>query len=389
MTIQIYTKQEEKHLQDIARLYLIAGRCPEILDSIKFDTREIDWQKILAYAEDQFVLPLLYRNLNGSSVLPTELEESLRSTYLETARINLSHVQSLKELLVLFRNDQIDCIVLKGLSLAVGLYGNIAVRPSRDIDLLLHLEDIPSALKHTLSVGYQFYNVPLNRESDLQFENEILLYNPESEIFLELHWSLFDSPHYQSKLDLSWFWNPRIPVNVGTTTIMSLAAEANLIYLCGHLVYHHKGNELLWLNDIAELISQSQVFFDWETIIEKAGEFQLTLPIRQVLEHIRRYWRVPVPEEVLQALNHNQVSDEEKRVFAALMGGRPSAGKQFWIDFISLSGWEKRFNYALSSLFPSFEYMRERYKVEKIIFLPLFYIYRWWLGIRSYLNGHE
>jgi len=374
---------EDPQLRDFLRLCLAAGRDPDVLVTIKSLSRQTDWQSIWELADNQFILPLIYRNLHGSDILPSELEKSLRDIYLNTAKRNLAQLQSLKKLLVQFDEEKIECVTLKGISLAIGVYGNIASRPCRDIDLLFHHQDIPKILAITQLMGYQIYGNPISPENILQFENEILLYNPDEQVFLEVHWSLFDSPYYQRTLDLIWFWEHCAPVSTANITILSFCPEANLIYLCAHLVLHHRGNELLWMNDISELIYRFQDQIDWNTVIDKVSEFHLILPLRQILPQIASEWNTHIPENVLQVIRDYPLTNEETHVFKSLTNDCLTPGKLFWIDFKYLNGFGKKINFVIQMLFPSADYMKKRYGITKTILTPFYYIYRWWLGIAS------
>jgi hypothetical protein len=206
---------------------------------------------------------------------------------------------------------------------------------------------------------------------------------------VDLHWSLFDSPFYQQSLDMEWFYSESMEFKLSGINIRTLAPESNLIYLCGHLVLHHRGDELLWSNDIAELLFHCQTRLDWEMVLEKSQEFRLVLPIRQVLDKLAADWHASIPGDVMKALHGSPVSDEERRIFDSLSGERLPSGKHFWSDFQNIAGWRKKFRYALQLLFPSLEYIRHRYKITKPWSIPLYYPYRWFLGIASLLKARK
>jgi hypothetical protein len=75
----------------------------------------------------------------------------------------------------------------------------------------------------------------------------------------------------------------------------------------------------------------------------------------------------------------------ERRVFKALTSGSRPAGKRLWVDLVSTPGWRDRVRFAWSNLLPSAAYMRVRYNIRHGLLTPLYYPYRWLLGIRSAL----
>jgi len=370
-------------LHEFLRLCLNSKRHPPDLEATRSKSESLDWMAAVAYASSRYVAPTLYSSLKGSGILPSDIEADLHSAYLESAQRNLRQAEALKKLLEAFTRQGIESLLLKGLALAVPVYGDVAARPSRDIDLLLRPGDIQKALPLTEALGYLRHDLPEHAQTDLEFENEIILFRAKDGMNVDLHWSPFDSPFYQQRLDMEWFWSQTVEFRLSGTGVRSLTPESNLIYLCGHLVLHHRGDELLWSNDIAELLFRFQDRLDWGLVLEKAKEFRLVLPLREVLNRLASGWQAIVPGEVLHALHHTPISEEEQRVLDSLSGERLPSGRHFLSDFQNIPGWRKRTRYALQLIFPSLEYMRHRYKIKVPWSLPLYYPYRWWLGIVS------
>jgi hypothetical protein len=105
-----------------------------------------------------------------------------------------------------------------------------------------------------------------------------------------------------------------------------------------------------------------------------------------VLDRAADWLGAPVPEEVQARLNRLHPSPTEERVFSRLTAGRRPVARRFRDDLASLSGW-RRLRYAFINLFPSPTYMRWRYDIPHPLLVPLYYPYRWWLGLRSALRA--
>jgi hypothetical protein len=58
---------------------------------------------------------------------------------------------------------------------------------------------------------------------------------------------------------------------------------------------------------------------------------------------------------------------------------------EVWANLSGMSGLAGRVRYLAKKLFPSQAYMRQRYGNNHAALLPLYYPYRWWLGLRSAL----
>src|SRR5579872_4480396 len=115
----------------------------------------IRWDYLFQLAEDHGVLPLLYHALSGMpDWVPVE----------ELARLNQSYQANLHKVLFLSREfiriadcleaTGIEYLPYKGLALAETLYGDIALRQSGDIDLLVRTRDVPRIRDAVAKIGY-------------------------------------------------------------------------------------------------------------------------------------------------------------------------------------------------------------------------------------------
>lgn len=91
----------------------------------------------------------------------------------------------------------------------------------------------------------------------------------------------------------------------------------------------------------------------------------------------------PVPLATLERLRALQPSAAEITVFRRLTSRERPVAQRFWTDLSGMGGWRARLDYAASALFPSPAYMRRRYGVRHPHLLPLYYPYRWWVGLRG------
>lgn len=376
----------EIELTGFLRSCLNSRRYQPDLDLVRGQAGQVNWQSVIAHASEKHVASTLFGSLKDTGLLDADLTQSLHAVYLQTAQRNLLQAAELKNLLARLSEQNIECLLLKGLALAVPIYGDIAARPARDMDLLLQKHDLQRALPLFEALGYRRYDTPEHDLTDLEFENEIILFRQYDGMNVDLHWSPIDSPYYQRRLDPQWFWHKTQEFKLGGINIRTLAPEANLVYLSAHLVLHHRGDELLWSNDIAELLFSCQHRLDWELVLEKARAFSLVLPLRQVMARQATDWHAPIPGWFLDRLESLPVVEEEQRVFDTLSGERLHSGRHFLSDLRLLDGWGSRIRYSLQLVFPSRAYMLRRYKLSRPWLVPLYYPYRWWLGIYSLIR---
>lgn len=363
----------------------MAPRCrPAALDAVRAlaGGETFAWEDVYRRALAERVAPLLYTVLDGETFVPPAVRRRLEEAYLATARRNLLLFHELEAALAALSAAGIDVLVLKGGALAETVYGNIAVRPLLDFDLLVQRERAAQAMATLADLGYGRTRIEPHAGIALRHENEVLLHKQGPiEVLLELHWSLFDSPHYQERLPMAWFWESAVPGTIAGRPAAVLGAEAQLLHLCGHLMLHHRGDELLWLHDVAELLYANEGRMKWPQVLEMAAACDLILPLKHVVSSVAAAWGAPVPAGVLTRLATMAPSPAEAQVFSWLTATDRPVLERFWADLATMPNWSERLSYALRQLFPSRRYMRHRYGVRHPLLLPFTYPYRWWLGL--------
>ena len=277
--------------------------------------------------------------------------------------------------------QRLAVIVLKGVALVETVYGHPGLRPMSDVDLLIRREDFRTVRKVLEGFGY----TPLRRETHSgvleEHENEMAFRKPgRFPAEVDVHWSLFDSPYYQRTIAMDWFWESAKSTEVNGVSIPVLGIEALIIHLCGHLALHHKALGLLWWNDIAEVLAMHRDRIDWKELLVRTESYELILAVREVLVALAHDWRALVPRDVLRRLTEMRPGPNEARQFERLSRQQP-AGLRFWADLRAIPDWGRRLRFARTNLFPSSEYMRQRYGIPHPLLLPAYYPYRWYRGL--------
>ncbi len=350
--------------------------------------KELDWELVEQLLEREALAPLLHAVVQGRNLLPAEIEKSIRKSYLRNAFRNTIYLTELAKLLDSLKKAEIVTVILKGAALAESVYQNVAERSMVDIDILVHRQDVSTVTSALVSLGYNLTEAEEHAGMITEYENELAMRKPGYvDIALEIHWSLLDSPHYQQKMDMGWFWDTVVPARFNDREGLVLGPEALLLHLCSHLMLHHRGEGLLWLNDIAEVLHRYQALLDWETIVAQAQAFDLVLSLQCILSRVSDQWNAPLPAGMLQRINGLQPSPREKQLFDWLTAESRPVAQRFWVDLATSSGWRSRLRYAWKNLFPSADYMRHRYEIKRPFLLPFYYPYRWFLGLSSMLKG--
>lgn len=358
---------------------------PTALDAVRAAARQIsDWKAALAHLERERVTPLLHRITAGRDVFPAAIERAVAHSYRANSLRNLLRWHALSECLGQLAAARVPAIILKGAALAEVVYGNIGMRAMCDVDLLVHPHDVATVRGILEAQGYRLDRVETHPGALTEHESELSFSRTgHVNASLDIHWSLFDSPYYQRRMAMEWFWETAEPARIAHTDTLMLGPAAQVIHLCGHLGLHHQAEGLLWWHDIAEVLVVYRDRIDWDVLLARTRACNLVLPVRTVLTQLAAEWHAPVPDRVLAALHAHTVSADEERVVTDLSSAQRAAGQRFLTDLRTMTGWRQRLRFAWTNLFPSAAYMRQRYAIAHPLLLPFYYPYRWFRGLRG------
>ena len=181
-----------------AELLLCCARTrmnPESAERIKALLQsDIDWEKLLPLARWHRMLPLLYWHLNNicPEAVPDATLVQLRSHCQANVERNLSLTGELIKLLKLFKANNIPTLPYKGPVLAATVYGNLALRPSVDLDILVHKRDVLRAKMLLISQGYQpeYQLSPVQEAAHMQSRCEYNFNRGPDRLHVEIHWQI-------------------------------------------------------------------------------------------------------------------------------------------------------------------------------------------------------
>lgn len=369
---------------------LVARRRPELLATLaeQIAAQAPDWDAVESLAVAERVAPLLYHSTRRHRILPDKLLDLCHQIYTETGLQNALRLNELASLLSGLSAEGIDVILLKGAALAERVYGNIALRPMCDIDLLVRKADVRQALALLQDAGYRVGGSEVAPETKLEFENEVLLQNPDRpDWVVELHWSLFDSPYYQAYLSEDILWAAAEPAVIEGSAVYVLSPEHELLHLSGHLMLHHRGAGLLWWNDVAECLHHYGSGLDWDEALSNAETLNLVKPLQSVMPVVVDVWLAPVPPDVPARVEAMVPARDEMRVFEMMTVEHRPPGRRLLADLHGIPDWGARLRFLYRNLFPSAAYMDERYGIRHPALRVAYYPYRWLLGVNDVLRS--
>ncbi len=368
-------------------LVLQSRHDPARLREIEYLIRNnaFSWEGVLRFTRQAALGPLFYHTLRDSNpaFLPPAVMEAWRQDYYHNAARTAFIEGELERLLILFQQQDIPVILLKGAALAFTLYGNPTLRPMMDVDLLVPPEQASAAIRLLESAGYDDNHNEPHIGLTLAYESQIRFVRRElTPLLLELHWHLLDVPYYQYRLPLRWFRQSARPFSIGAASACGFGPEAQLLHLAMHMILHHRTVTWMGMQDVAEIIHHYHGTLDWQQILARARQYELLLPVRRVFLATSRTLHPPIPPSFLVKLQALAPSPREIRLNAWLTAS-PSVARRFLIDLAGIPRWRQRWRFAWQHLLPSPSYMRQRYGLRSPWLIPLLYPYRWLHGLRK------
>jgi hypothetical protein len=229
--------------------------------------QDLDWAVVIRQARLHGVNPLLYRSLNSicPELVPKEYMQQIQERFATNALWTLRRSGELIRLVAACDAEGILAIPIKGPTLAVQAYGDVALREFVDLDLLVHPRDLERAATVLRAHGYKQGSNPS--------EDEIVFTRQDGHDMVELHGCLV--AHWRLRrsfaLDVDALRPRLVPVAlVGKRCILTPSPEDLLLAFCVHGCSHH-WSRLSWIADIAEMLNR-QMNLDWTALLGRAHE---------------------------------------------------------------------------------------------------------------------
>ncbi|NKQ37227.1 MAG: nucleotidyltransferase family protein [Chloroflexi bacterium] len=213
----------------------------------------------------------------------------------------------------------IDTAVLKGLSISINLYGNPAMRPGGDIDVLVREKDVTASLDILEEMGIG-QNWPNLMHDDYYTRHHLHQQRCTEDLTLwyEIHWAL-DHPLTRLTIDYEGMMDRATPGTLLNAPVCDLAWEDNLIALSVHLAKHAvyltavldrpdlprillADGMLMYFLDVDELVNLHGTNLDWPQLVARCRAFGTAEMVGAVLQVCARYLDTAVPDSVLAEL---------------------------------------------------------------------------------------
>lgn len=259
------------------------------------------WPRLFELADRHGVQPLLHQALTGlHHAVPAEEWSKLRQTFQTNLHKSLLLSRELIRIVDHLAVRGLDAMPYKGLALAEVLYGDIALRQSGDIDLLVRPRDVPGIRDAVGEIGYMphtTFSAPLER-AYLKSGYEYAFDGAAGPNLLELQWAILPR-FYAANFSMEELFQRAVTLTVAGHSMRTPSREDLLLVLCVHAAKHVWGR-LVWLCDIAQLMKAPDL--DWNSIGAQARDLGIVRILRVTILAAKGLLQAAIPAEAERSL---------------------------------------------------------------------------------------
>jgi hypothetical protein len=259
------------------------------------------WQRLFELADKHGVQPLLHQALTGlDHAVPEEELSRLRHAFQTNLHKSLLLSRELIRIVDHLAAHGLDAMPYKGLALAEVLYGDIALRQSGDIDLLVRPRDVPRIRDAVRELGYTPHTTltaPQER-AYLKSGYEYAFDGAAGPNLLELQWAILPR-FYAVDFSMEDLFQRAAMLTVAGHPMRTPSREDLFLVLCVHAAKHVWGR-LVWLCDIAQLMNAPDL--DWKWIGAQAKELGIVRILRVTMLAANGLLRARIPADAEQRL---------------------------------------------------------------------------------------
>lgn len=342
----------------------------EILQSFFFPT-ERAWENsifsgdfLMAEVKKQKLALLFHSLVTVNSSLKNSLSQDhliwLKHNYYTALEKVTLQQEAIKELLHTFQENNLPVILLRGQSLGLFYYPDAALRPAWDVDILIHPQDLARCGDICSQLGL------VRREA----HGEIGFFrNSGIQFHLDVHTDLW----YESQENT--LWERCLQKDFLGQPCLILGPEDHVIHIVAHSVMHHGRFSLHDAVDLA-LIIRKEEHLDWTQIHRTVRGTHLSAVIYYALNKISAWTSIKIPDALLSPFKPTGASAWQIPFYERIIRSydRPFVGH--FLRPFCIQGWRGKKNFVLNYLFPSSEFIRQRYSA------PHMFSVAWWRFVR-------
>ena len=352
-----------------------------------------EWATLMDMVGQHRLGPYMYWRLTRELVdrtVPQSVHAQLESDFQGSVYRSLNLQRELLQLDRIVVSAGFPYIALKGAYLALTCYPHAAMRPMRDLDVLLPKDQALDVFNLLLDHGYQQYeNFQGSPDACLHERKDLPgLISPFSNVLIELHHRLSMSGqqggHQEWQSADEGLWSRRIFCKLSGSSIPFLSATDLLLHLCVHAVYDHVfDNGPLTISDLSFLIGKQDI--DWQLFWRLAADGGWSKGCLLILKMIEQYdngLEIRWPGEEVESPSEELVQTSCKLALRAFHD-RDLAKSTTLLGKIGDLSFAQKIKLLFPRIFPTRRMLSTLYPAPQDSFRIFFYYPRNWVRLVS------
>jgi hypothetical protein len=217
----------------------------------------IDWNIFLELAMHHRVYPLLSYKLKmvDEKTIPPHVLKFINQLYKRNTLHMLHLSGEIENLCKIFNDHKVRLLILKGPVLGADLYGDVSLRTSGDLDVIIPIEDLDKVDRLLILLGYEKDDYIQTILNDWTWRHHHVTYfHREKRIKLEIHWRLNPGPGKEPAFNDLWE-RRRVSSLIINYPVYCLGREDLFLFLVSHGA-RHGWSRIRWLIDVDQLVRQ-------------------------------------------------------------------------------------------------------------------------------------
>ncbi|MEG7844335.1 nucleotidyltransferase domain-containing protein [Bacillus mobilis] len=264
---------------------------------------DIDWHEFVALAMHHRVYPSIYSKLKGlgEERIPDYVVELLYQQFKKNTFQMLYLSAEMERLSKIFFGNEIRTLFLKGPILAHDLYGDISLRTSCDLDILIPIQQLEKVEKLLAEEGYvkdEYIQTILN---DWKWRHHhVTFFHHQKHIKVEIHWRLHPGPGKEPNFEE--LWGRKRKSSLVSYPVYMLGREDLFWFLISHGA-RHGWSRLRWLVDIHQMLKQN---LKWPVTKKLLKKYQNEHVGGQALILVSELLNAVTTEEMIGLMNRSR-----------------------------------------------------------------------------------
>jgi hypothetical protein len=314
----------------------------ELLQSIF--SENYSWDFFLQETARHSVGPLIYgyiQKQHFEDMLPPSVVQGLKKSYQQTGLQNLFLFNETKNIIEQLAQNKIDFILFKGSALSQEIYGNAALRPCSDVDMLVKRESIEDVKKIFFASGFSFPENLMHESFYYQNHFHLPFHKTlkNASVMIELHWNLMDK-YLLGATSIDEIWERKRPIQFEGVPAFGLSLEDELIYLALHTLKHGymnqfiasdpkylptflapaAENKVMWFSDLRKILEAKGSQINWTELTARADRWGVLESIQCIYILLNLlYPHLEIPKELLHPKKPIQIPLPKRLLFKTIL----------------------------------------------------------------------